>query len=63
MDKKRKAYMLTIDDYLVICEMAMKNGKKAGDNMQAEFDEYVKTHPQVSCLGEYEDKDLLKGDM
>jgi len=58
MEKKIKAYEITIDDYLAIIEMAKKNGIKPGQSMQKEFEEYFK-NKKLKHKGIYPDKDML----
>jgi hypothetical protein len=57
--------MFSISIYLEICELAMKNGKKAGDNIEEEFMEILKQKPQeFTYLGSTnQDLDLLCGNL
>ncbi len=62
--KKNSIYLLSIEDYLKIIELAKKNGKKAGDSMKDEFMEYLKTVKNIEKIGEIEmDIDLLAGNL
>lgn len=57
--------MKSLDVYLAVCDLAIKNGKKPGDSMQSEFDEVMKQHPEwFGYIGESEkDLDMLTGDL
>ena len=57
-----KAYQITIDDYLIIIEMAKRNGKKAGDGMEEEFKEYFK-NKELKYIGNYPDDTMLKANL
>ncbi len=58
------AYLMTIDDYLKIVDMAKKKGKKVGDSMQEEFKEYLKTVKNLKKLGKVDiDIDMLAGNL
>ena len=37
-----KGYMITLEDYLAIVEMAKQNGKQPGESIQEELEEYMK---------------------
>lgn len=60
-----KLYITDIETTLKIFELAKKHGKKAGDNIQDEFDEIRKQYPdKFQFLGKTDkDKDLLCGDL
>lgn len=56
-------WQMTIEQYLEICDLALKHGKKAGDNMQEEFDEIRKKY-QLKHLGITDkDIDMLTGEL
>ena len=57
--------MMDIDTYLEIVELAYKHGKKAGDSLQAEFEEVLKMKKdKIKYLGATnKDADLLTGDV
>ena len=38
----KAVWSITTDDYLAICKIAMKNGKKPGEDMTQELLEYMK---------------------
>lgn len=58
-------WMIDIDTALVIYELAMKHGKKPGDDCQAEFDEVRKQFPEkFKYMGTTnKDKDIITGDL
>lgn len=56
-------YILDIETYLKICELAIKNGKQTGDNMQEEFEEYIKNKTHIKKIEVSNDIDLLKGNL
>jgi len=58
-------YTLNIDTYLEIYELAIKNGKVAGQNMQEEFNTIMKQkQDKFKYLGTIEqDKEMLKGNL
>jgi len=60
-----KLFTLNIDTYLEIYELAIKNGKVAGQNMQEEFNTIMKQKPdKFKYLGTIEqDKEMLKGNL
>lgn len=57
--------MTDIDTVLEIYDLAQKNGKKAGDNIQAEFEEVMKKKAEkFKLLGQTEqDLDLMTGNL
>lgn len=55
-------FIMTISDYLAICELAEKNGKKPGESMEKEMLEYIKDKQHIKKV-EGEDEDLLKGNL
>jgi len=61
----KHAFMMDIDTYLEIVELAHKHGKKAGDSLQAEFEEVLKLKKvKIKYLGATnKDADLLTGDL
>jgi len=63
-NKKQALFIMNISDYLEICELALKNGKKAGESMHEEFLEIMnKKKDKIKFLGITEkDKDLLTGE-
>ena len=57
--------MLDIETLLKVYELGQKHGKKAGDNLQEEFDEIKLMYPEkFSFLGTTKlDKDLILGNL
>ena len=52
---------LTIDDFIEICEIAKKNGKKPGENMEEEFLQYMKEKGKTpSCATELTKEELSR---
>lgn len=58
----QEGFIMTIQDYLNIVELAKKNGKKAGESMEAEMREYIKNKQHIKKV-EAIDEDLLKGNL
>lgn len=58
-------FITDIETILEVYELAKSHGKKEGDNVQAEFNEVIKRHPEkFGYLGATEmDKDLLGGNL
>ena len=58
-------WQIDIDTYMEIVELARKNGKKAGDSMQEEFEEVLKKKKdKFKHLGNTDkDIDILTGDL
>ena len=66
MTKPKFAYwLITLDDYIKIRELAIKNGKKPGESMQEEFKQYIKERPErIKLIGiSNKDIDMLTGDL
>ena len=58
----KQAFIMTIEDYLAIIELAKKNGKKAGDSMEEEMREYIKNKSHIKKV-EGEDEDIILGNL
>jgi len=58
-------YMLDVETYLEIYELAMKHGKTAGQNMQDEMNEIMaQKQDKIKLIGQTnQDKELLKGNL
>ena len=64
-EKKYHAFALDIDTYIEIVELAQKNGKKPGDDMNEELIEIMeKKKGKIKYLGSSDkDSDLLTGEL
>ena len=60
--KKLEGFVITVEDYLNVYNIAIKNGKKAGDSMEAEMREYIKGKGHIKKI-EAEDMELLKANL
>lgn len=62
---KNNMFMMTINIYLEIVELAQKHGKKPGDSMQEELEEVMMKHKdEVKFLGQTDqDIDMVVGNM
>ena len=63
MKKKTKnlLWYATMDDYLEIIKLAIKNGKQSGDSMEEEFFQVMKKKKPFASTNK--DIDLLTGDL
>lgn len=63
--EKKTMFMADIDTIFEVFELAKAHGKKAGDNIQSEFDEILKKKPEkFKCLGTTDqDSDMLTGNL
>lgn len=64
-NKKQLVWLIDLDTYSEIIELAQKRGKKVGDSMQQEFEEVLKKKKQkFELLGHTDqDIDLLTGNI
>jgi hypothetical protein len=64
-DKKQDVWVMDIDTYLQVIELALKNGKKPGDSIQEEFEEILRNRKNnIKHIGETnKDVDLLTGNL
>jgi len=62
---KNLAWAIDVETYLEIVELAIKHGKKSGDNMHEEFEEILKKKKDKFELlgGTDKDIDLITGDL
>ena len=60
---KKDVWMLTIEQFDELIELASKHGKKAGDDMSEEFLEIKKKHNFKYLGNTNKDIDLLTGDL
>lgn len=65
--KKKKNYIwqITLEDYFEVIKLAKKHGKKTGDSMQEELEEYLKNKKHnIKLIGKTDmDIDLLTGNL
>ena len=62
---KNIVWLSDIDTIMEVYELALKHGKKTGDNIQEEFEEVMKKYPEKfkSLGGTNKDVDLVAGDL